>query len=77
MPYPHKLARIAELRAEPLELLIPRLLKKHGTPYLVAVELGVYPNSIRYWLHKNGWRVSDGKWIAPGEPKQTGRASHV
>jgi hypothetical protein len=68
LPY-HKLPAIAARRGEPLEQLIPRLLDELGTPFKVAVELGVYPVSIRHWLKRNGYASVDGKWrrIEKGE----------
>lgn len=48
--------------AESLDQLIPRLLQKHRTVYFVAVELKVYPNAIRNWLHDNGYQRINGEW---------------
>lgn len=50
----NKLPLIAQLRGEPLEKLIPRLMEQYnGNLYKVATDLGVYPASIRHWLKKN------------------------
>jgi len=50
---PGSLRVIAAERGEALETLIPRLLAEHRTPFKVAIELGVYPNTIRYWMERN------------------------
>jgi hypothetical protein len=58
-----KLQKIAQQKGEPCTILIPRLLEEHGTPFRVAVVLGVYPNTIRHWLLKNGYQSINRKWI--------------
>lgn len=73
----NKLPLIAQLRGEPLESLIPRLMVQYnGNLYKVASDLGVYPASIRNWLLKNGYQppgqshvwVKKTNLIADGEP---------
>ncbi len=51
-----------QLYAEPADKVIPRLLDELGTPFLVAIRMGVYPGSIRNWLLKNGYRVIEERW---------------
>lgn len=63
----NQLPRIAEALDEQVDELIPRLLEAHGTPFKVAVELGVYPNTILNWLKKNGYRYMNGEWVYVGE----------
>lgn len=48
-----KLALKAIEYGEPLSSLIPRLIFKHGSVKGAADELGVYENSLRFWLKKN------------------------
>lgn len=54
-----------DLFGETTGVAIPRLMIELRTPYLVAVTLGVYPNTVRNWLIKHGWSVQDGVWTAP------------
>jgi len=43
---------------ESLHQLIPRLVEENeGALFPVAIHLGVYPNSIRNWMEKNGYRI--------------------
>ncbi len=59
-----KLIEIARERGEPLEKLIPRLLGELKKPHHVAVALGVYDNTIFYWLRRHGYRKNPetGEW---------------
>ena len=47
------------------EEVIPRLMQSLKTPFKVAVEIGVYPNSVREFLIQRGWEYIDGTWVAP------------
>ncbi len=47
------------------EAVIPRLMATLKTPFKVAVEIGVYPNSVREFLLQRGWVYADGVWVAP------------
>ncbi len=67
MPPNHRLDSIELEKQESCETLIPRLLLELGTPYKVAVQLGVYPNTIRYWLHKHGYRSIKSRWEKTSE----------
>ena len=67
-----KLKKLAADHGEPVEILIPRLMAEHGTPFKVAVHLGLYPNTIYYWLKTHGFTVVDGVWFdADGQPITT------
>jgi len=68
------LERIALERNEPLESLIPRLLGELKTMYAVAVELGVFPNTILNWLNKNNYRYNAKKkaWVKKRTRKPSG-----
>lgn len=70
MPNPHNMEkRIREMLGEEPDTAIPRLLKTHRTPYKLAMFFGVYANSVRAWLLKNGYRYVDGAWVrAEPEP---------
>lgn len=61
--------RLVELASErgvtEYELVAP-LIERLRTPYRVAVELGVYPNSIYHWLKRNGYVLREGKWEPEG-----------
>lgn len=57
MPKGNRLKTIERERGEPLEALIPRLIKEEGTVFGAAVALGVHPNTISYWLRKNNLTV--------------------
>lgn len=74
MPMPNKLQKQAIERGEPLETLIPRLLDELGTMYAVAVDLGVYPNTILNWLNKNNYRYNTKKkaWMKKRTRKSPG-----
>lgn len=61
-----RLQVIACERGESLEVLIPRLLDEHNhIAYRVAVELGVYPNTVLHWLktHKYHLDPVSKRWI--------------
>lgn len=62
MPAKDKLKIIEREYGESCDTLIPRLLEELRTPYRVAVHLGVYPNTIRHWLQKNGYKLANGLW---------------
>jgi hypothetical protein len=67
MPTNGILEKQAQTRyGEAPETLIPRLLKERGSPFQVAILLGVYPNTIRWWLSTNGYRYIDGEWVKVG-----------
>lgn len=71
MPQNGTMAQAAKTRfGESLDQAIPRLIRELRTPYLVAVELGVYANSVRHWLTTHGWVNKDGEWIAPQAESQ-------
>jgi len=64
MSHAGRLEVIACQRGEKLDTLIPRLLEKHShILYQVAVELGVYPNTIMYWLKKHNYHYENGHWV--------------
>jgi len=64
MTVPGRLELIACQRGEPLDVLIPRLLDEHNhIAFQVAVELGVYPNTILYWLKKHNYQYEGGRWV--------------
>jgi hypothetical protein len=69
MPESHKIRDIAKDRGETEEQIIGALMRELGTPYKVAVELGLYANAVRNWLLKHGWIFRDGEWH---EPEVTG-----
>lgn len=52
-----KLEQIASDAGEPLETLIPRVIREQGSVHKAAIVLGVYPNAIRHWLEKNKLRL--------------------
>lgn len=58
---------VQEKYGESLDIVIPRLMREFRTPYLVAVQLGSYPNAVRNWLLNHGWANQDGQWIAPAQ----------
>ena len=53
------LERIAqrEYGGEPLDTLIKRIVETHGTLLGAAKELDVARNTIRNWLHDNGYKL--------------------
>ena len=65
MGRPYKLARIADDMDTSVEDMITSLMKLYKTPFKVAVHLGVYPNTIRHWLKKNGYVNCSGQWLPP------------
>jgi sugar diacid utilization regulator len=52
-----KLVRIAQERfkGEPLETLLPRLVKEKGSIHAAAAELDVAPNAVGYRMKKMGY----------------------
>lgn len=58
-------AIIQERFGQPSEKVMPDLITKYRTPYWVAVELGVYPNSVRKWLERHNWTNENGEWQPP------------
>ncbi len=52
-----QLLKIAEEMGEPIETLVPRIVREEGSTYKAAVRLGVAPNTIRYWMLKLGYRA--------------------
>jgi hypothetical protein len=73
-PKPERLP-ILETQRGPVHEWLPGLLKVM-TPYFVAVSLGVYPNTVRYWQKRlrEGYVRVDGKWVKV-EREQNGAAS--
>jgi hypothetical protein len=57
---------------ESLDILIPRLLNKLGTMYLVARELDVYPNTILHWLSTHKYYYDSNKkiWVKESEVQE-------
>jgi len=55
MPKTNILNEINPATGEPKHKSIPPLMRVHNSPTTVGMQLGVYPNSIRHWLLKNGW----------------------
>lgn len=58
MATPFKLRKIEEKYGEPLDTLIPRLIKEHGSVFNAAIVLGVYPNTIYNWQKKRVRKAS-------------------
>jgi len=52
-----KLKRASEKYKAPLQVLIPRLVEEHGGVEFAAALLGVYPNTVRNWLNRNGYEI--------------------
>lgn len=67
MPIPNTLMKTAFENGETVAEMIERLLAEEKTPFKVGVRLGVYENSIRYWLKRNGYRHVNGEWVHEGE----------
>ena len=44
---------------------MPQLIREFRTPYLIATSLGVYPNSVRFFLKTRGYKYEDGRWQLP------------
>lgn len=57
MPINGRLPEISTERNEPLDTLIPRVIEDKGSILRAAMELGVAPTTIRYWLARNGLEV--------------------
>jgi hypothetical protein len=57
MPIPFRLRDLSEREGKPLEEIIPAAIEKYGTIHWAAVSLNVSPNSLKYWLKKNGYVV--------------------
>jgi len=51
------LDKIAEERGIALEVLVPQTVQQEGSIFKAAVKLGVSPNSIQYWMKKNGYTL--------------------
>lgn len=51
------LKKTAEQFNEPLETLIPRIVREEGSITKAAHRLGVYPNALQYWMRTNGYRL--------------------
>lgn len=49
MATPFKLRKIEQKFGEPLDTLIPRMIKEHGSVFKAAIVLEVYPNTIYNW----------------------------
>ena len=45
-----------ERYGESAKIVVPWLLESSFTPFRVAIALGVYPNTIRYWLSTHGYQ---------------------
>lgn len=54
----HRLRKIAEELGEPIEELIPRVVREEGAMYRAAQRLGVAPNTVRYWLKRLGYNTA-------------------
>ncbi len=52
-----KLAAIALERGEPLEVLIPRVVRETGSANAAARELDVAQGTILYWMKKLGYKA--------------------
>lgn len=65
MPVPNILDIRAKERGQSIAQMIDDLLTEHGTPFKVAMALGVYENSIRYYLRRRGYRFICGAWQKP------------
>jgi hypothetical protein len=63
-----KLERIAQEHNEPLHTLLPRIVAEEGSLHRAATRLGVYPNSIQYWINKNGYKL-----VVDEAPRQVAR----
>lgn len=56
--------RSQRLFGESLEQVLPRLVKEEGSIQRVAVRLDVFPNAIRHWVKKNGYRLSSKRTLS-------------
>jgi hypothetical protein len=52
-----KLAKVAEERGVPLDVLIPQTIQEEGSVFQAAKRLGVYPSAIQYWMKKHGYKL--------------------
>jgi hypothetical protein len=61
--------RIEEKYGEPLETLLPKMLARFETVYNVAVEFGVYPGTVTYWIkkHRIHFDAVTGNWVKESE----------
>lgn len=51
-----RLKEIAEQTGEPIEEMIPRIVREEGSTNKAANRLSVTPNAIRYWMVKLGYK---------------------
>lgn len=52
-----KIERAAAAAGETAETYIPRIIEEEGTVHKAAIRIGVYPNTINFWLRRNNMRL--------------------
>jgi predicted urease superfamily metal-dependent hydrolase len=70
MPVNNTLKLREEYYGESMDTLIPRLLRENKhVVFKVAVVLGVYPETVRYWLTTHGWEFDHelNRWVKVAE----------
>lgn len=71
MPINNRMKEAVEERyGASLDVQMPKLIEQHKSPVKIAALLGVYPNAVRYWLHRHGYRFDgdNNVWMKP-EPE--------
>lgn len=52
-----KLKTAAQQAGMPLDEFLPKTIEETGSIFQAAIKLGVTPNSIHYWMKKNGYTL--------------------